>query len=202
VIRFSDLSNATLSFSTPLALVRRARIILLAGDGLGVKQTAQELGIRHKAAGNWSHRWRGADDGAEVAARLAGAPRPGASAKFTPEAICQVIALVCQDPETLGTPVSHWSQGELVRQSVVRSIIGIISHGSVGRFFRKEADLKLHRNRYWLTPKPDPGFDAKYADICAACQAAPAAAEQADRIVSIDEMTGIRRWSAPPWACR
>ena len=25
--------------------------------------------------------------------------------------------------------------------------------------FKKEADLKPHRIRYWLTPKPDPGFD-------------------------------------------
>jgi hypothetical protein len=28
-----------------------------------------------------------------------------------------------------------------------------------GAFFRKEADLKPHRVRYWLTPKPDPAVD-------------------------------------------
>jgi hypothetical protein len=57
--------------------------------------------------------------------------------------------------------------------------------------FKKEADLKPHRNRYWLTAKPDPAFDTKCADICAVYQAA-AAAEQGGQTVSIDEMTGIQ----------
>ena len=43
-----------------------------------------------------------------------------------------------------------------------------------GAFFKKEADLKPHRFRYWLTPKPDPAFDAKCADICEVYKAAPA----------------------------
>ena len=58
--------------------------------------------------------------------------------------------------------------------------------------FKKEAELKPHRNRYWLTPKPDPEFDTKCADICAVYQAAPTAAEQGVQTVSIDEMTGIQ----------
>ena len=60
------------------------------------------------------------------------------------------------------------------------------------RNLKKEADLKPHRNRYWLTPKPDPEFDTKCADICAVYQAAPTAAEQGVQTVSIDEMTGIQ----------
>ena len=59
-------------------------------------------------------------------------------------------------------------------------------------FLRKEADLQPHLNRYWLTPKPDPDFDAKCADICAVYQAASAAAGQGVQTVSIDEMTGIQ----------
>src|ERR1051326_2566701 len=60
-----------------------------------------------------------------------------------------------------------------------------------GALFKKEADLKPHRIRYWLTPKPDPAFDAKCADICAVYKAG-ASADDAHRIVSIDEMTGIQ----------
>jgi transposase len=60
-----------------------------------------------------------------------------------------------------------------------------------GAFFKKEADLKPHRFRYWLTPKPDPAFDAKCADICAVYKAAPGA-DETHRIVSIDEKTGIQ----------
>jgi hypothetical protein len=73
--------------------------------------------------------------------------------------------------------------------------------------FKKEADLKPHRNRYWLTAKPDPDFETKCADICAVYQAASTAAEQGVthsacgtqafpnaevQTVSIDEMTGIQ----------
>src|SRR6266581_3269721 len=60
-----------------------------------------------------------------------------------------------------------------------------------GAFFKKEADLKPHRVRYRLTPKPDPAFDAKCADICEVYKAA-ATADDARRTVSIDEMTGIQ----------
>ena len=60
-----------------------------------------------------------------------------------------------------------------------------------GAFFKKEADLKPHRVRYWLTPKPDPAFDTKCADICKVYKAA-AGADDIHRTVSIDEMTGIQ----------
>jgi len=44
----------------------------------------------------------------------------------------------------------------------------------------------------WLTPKPDPAFDSKCADICAVYRAAAEAEPDAVRTVSIDEMTGIQ----------
>ena len=46
--------------------------------------------------------------------------------------------------------------------------------------------------RGWLTPKPDPEFDTKCADICTVYVAAPEAAEQGIRTVSIDEMSGVQ----------
>jgi hypothetical protein len=118
-----------------------------------------------------------------VAARLSDAPRRGAPAKFTPEVICQIMALACKDPETLDVPISHWSQSELARQSVARGIVESISHCSGRALFRKDATLKPHLNRYWLTAKSDPGFNTKCADICAVYHAAPAAGRtgRADR---------------------
>ena len=65
-----------------------------------------------------------------------------------------------------------------------------ISHGSVGRFL-KEADLKPHRVRNWLTPKPDPEFETKCADVCTVYHDA-AATQQDVRTVSVDEMTGVQ----------
>jgi len=58
--------------------------------------------------------------------------------------------------------------------------------------FLKGSALKPHRIRYWLTPKPDPDFEAKSAGVCAAYLEAPAAAEKGVRTVSIDEMTGVQ----------
>ena len=46
--------------------------------------------------------------------------------------------------------------------------------------------------RGWLTPKPDPEFDTKCADICTVYHEAPAAARRDVRTVSIDEMTGVQ----------
>ncbi len=60
-----------------------------------------------------------------------------------------------------------------------------------GALFKKEADLKPHRVRYWLTPKPDPAFETKCADICAVYKDA-ATADESHRTISIDEKTGIQ----------
>jgi transposase len=46
--------------------------------------------------------------------------------------------------------------------------------------------------RGWLTPKPDPEFETKCADIGTVYHDAPAAAQQDVRTVSIDEMTGVQ----------
>jgi putative transposase len=71
---------------------------LLASDGWGVSQTAEELGIWRKTAGHWRRRWVRAETSAGAAERLSDAPRCGAPATFTPEQICQIMALACEDP--------------------------------------------------------------------------------------------------------
>ena len=132
-----ELSALVRAHSTPQKLAERCRIILLAASGLGISETAEELGIWRKTAGEWRRRWRNADTAAGVAARLSDAPRCGAPATFTPEVICRIMAMACEDPETLDVPISHWSQSELARQAVARGIVDRISHGSVGRFLKK-----------------------------------------------------------------
>jgi len=118
-----ELNDLVRVHSTPQRLVERARIVLLAAAGLGIEEAAQQLGIWRKTAGHWRRRWRDAAPSAGVAARLSDAPRSGAPATFTPETICQIMALACEDPETLDVPISHWSQSELARQSVARGIV-------------------------------------------------------------------------------
>jgi transposase len=138
-----ELNNLVRAHSTPQKLAERARIVLLAAAGVGIAETAKQLGIWRKTAGHWRRRCLNAAATAGVAARLSDAPRRGAPAKFTPEAICQIMALACKDPETLEVPVSHWSQIELARQSVALAIVERISHGSVARFLKKSPTLSL-----------------------------------------------------------
>ena len=177
--------------STPQQLAVRARMILHAADGTRVRASARELGVWPKTVRYWRKRWRRAAEGQSVPERLADAPRSGAPATYTPEQICAVIAMTCEKPSESERPISHWSQREIADEAMRRGLGAEHLAALSGAFFKKEADLKPHRVRYWLTPKPDPAFDTKCADICKVYKAA-AGADDTHRTVSIDEMTGIQ----------
>jgi transposase len=132
-----ELNALVRAHATPQKLAERARIILFAAAGLGIDETARRLGIWRKTAGHWRRRWREAATSSGVAARLCDAPRCGAPATFTPEQICAIVALACEQPaEQSKLPLSHWSRGELARWAVERGIVDGISNSSVGRFFK------------------------------------------------------------------
>ena len=115
-----------------------------------------------------------------------------APATFTAEQICAVVAMTCERPEDSDRPISQWSQREIADEAMRRGIIPQVSQRSVGRFLkRSRPSTASARLRHWLTPKPDPAFDAKCADICEVYKAA-AGSDQTHRTVSIDEMTGIQ----------
>jgi len=60
--------------------------------------------------------------------------------------------------------------------------------------FWGQADLKPHRSRYWLTPKPaDPtDFADQVATVCDVYAAAPLLEATGTRVFSTDEMTGVQ----------
>jgi transposase len=132
-----ELTALTRAHSTPQKLAERAQIVLLAADGVSVTGTAQQLGIWRKTASTWRKRWREADAAKSTAERLGDEPRSGAPDKFTPEQVCAIIALACEDPKDSALPISQWSQSEVARQAVKRGIVSSISHGSVGRIFKR-----------------------------------------------------------------
>ena len=184
-----DLQRLARAHKTPRTLAGRASMILLAAAGDAVHATARQVGVWPKVVRRWRARWLSVPAAPSIAARLADAPRRGTPATFTPEQICAIMALACEPAEKSNLPLSHWSQSELAGEAVRRGIVQKISHGSVGRFL-KEADLKPHRVRNWLTPKPDPEFEQKCADVCTVYHDA-AATQQDVRTVSADEMTGV-----------
>src|SRR5215207_837882 len=124
-------------------LVRRARIILEAASGANNDQIATLLGIDRGTVRTWRMRWLEALPRLKAAEKRAGGgggdddddddddddervvsglveevlvdePRSGKPATFTPEQICQIVALACEEPrEESGRPISHWSTTEL-----------------------------------------------------------------------------------------
>jgi transposase-like protein len=123
--------------STPQQLALRARMMLHAAEGIGVRASARELGVWPKTIRYWRKRWREAADGQSVRERLADAQRPGAPATFTPEQICALVAMTCEKPSESERPISHWSQREIADEAMRRGLIPSISQRSVGFFLKK-----------------------------------------------------------------
>ena len=124
--------------STPQQLALRARIIMQAADGVGVRASARELGVWPKTVRYWRKRWRAASDRQPVPERLADAQRSGAPATFTAEQICALVAMTCEKPSKSERPISHWSQREIADEAIRRGLISNISQRSVGRFLKKK----------------------------------------------------------------
>ena len=131
-----ELERLIRSPSTPQLLARRARMIVMAADGVSVGETAQQLGVWRKGVSSWRARWL-AGGGETATERLADAPRSGAPATITPEQICAIVALACERPEDGGVPLSQWSASDLAREAVRRGIVTSISPRSVGRFLKR-----------------------------------------------------------------
>ena len=124
--------------STPQALARRARMILMAGDGAEVGETAEQLGVWRKTVSQWRGRWLASSGrSASPAERLRDAPRSGAPARITAEQICAIVALACERPSESARPLSHWSQQELADEAMKRGLVEQISQRSVGRFLKR-----------------------------------------------------------------
>jgi transposase len=136
-----ELERLVRAFTTGQQLALRARIVLAAGDGLNNLQIARELGVDDETPGHWRGRWlqfRDVSlDDLSVAGRLADAPREGAPAKFTPEQVCQIIAMACEMPADSGRPISQWSHRELADEIVRRGIVESISPRHAGRLLKR-----------------------------------------------------------------
>jgi len=137
----AELERLVRAYSTGQQLALRARIVLLAGDGWNNLQIARELGVDDETPGHWRRRWlQFAEvplDEVNVAKRLADLPKAGAPPKFTPEQICQIIALACEKPADCGRPISQWSHGELADEIVRRGIVQSISPRHAGRLLKR-----------------------------------------------------------------
>jgi transposase len=94
--------------------VKRARVILLAQEGLRIPEIAARLDICIKTARLWLHRFttlgiRGLDE----------SPRAGRPRIYPPEQVAVVIETALTKPETLGLPFACWTLDRLAAYIVV-----------------------------------------------------------------------------------
>jgi len=122
------------------ALVRRARVVLLADMGYSNVEIARQVPMDEEAVGLWRRRWVGWHntplDDVCVAERLADAPRPGHQARLSAEQVCQILALACEQPSGSGRPISQWSHRELADEIVRRGITDRISPRHASRLLK------------------------------------------------------------------
>jgi putative transposase len=156
----STLQSMARSSTCPQAVAQRARMILLAFDGLENRDIAEQVGCERHAVGPWRLRWIAVFDRlihAECCEKpsalpnaiqelLSDLPRSGRPGKFTAEQVTQILAVACEDPEKSGRPVTHWTPTELADEVVKRKIVESISARQVGRF--------LKSGRPEATPQP------------------------------------------------
>jgi transposase len=135
----------------PQAISLRARLVLAAVDGQGPSEAGREVGCSRNVARLWRERFAQAQQGWGEAADkwdhgvltekvldvLEDRERPGAPSTFTPEQLCQIMAVAIEKPEECGRPISHWSARELADEATRRKIVPSISPRQVGRFLKK-----------------------------------------------------------------
>lgn len=143
------LSKFSRSRTLPARQVQRAKIILLAADGLNNMQISGQVGLGQDSVSKWRSRFVKAlpllREVAEkdpshledaVTSFLDDCPRPGQPSHYTDEQIIKILEIACRDPEELGYETSHWSLNQLVSAVVKEGIVDSISAKTISRFLK------------------------------------------------------------------
>jgi transposase len=171
--------------SSPQALVRRARIVLLAHQRQVNAQIAAALGCSVTTVRTWRRRFVAGGMPA-----LPDRPRSGRPQVYGPDVRLAVVATATSAPPE-GTSV--WTHG-----MIAANLAGTgISPSQVGRILAG-LDLAPHRVRGWLNRRDDGQFWAQAAAVCDIYLNPPPATV----VICIDEKTGIqakhRRYAQQP----
>ena len=133
--------------SAPARVVERARVVLLAAEGLENKQIVRRMGITPEKAARWRKRFLAGG----IAALQKDAPRPGRTRTITDRRVKKVVEMTLHRKPANAT---HWS---------TRTMAAGISEASVRRIWRAHG-LKPHQVRTFKLSR-DPKFTEKLEDI-------------------------------------
>jgi putative transposase len=127
--------------STPQQLALRARIVLLASQGLNNEQVGRELQAGVDTVRYWRQRWLAGQaiplSELSVEERLHDLPRAGKPSALTADQLCQITALACEKPEQSERPISHWSGREIADEIMKRGIVAHISPRHAARLLKR-----------------------------------------------------------------
>ncbi len=181
----AELVRLTRRPSVAAGLARRARIVLLAADGVPLSRIAQESRSDRKTVRTWVDRFRtGGVEG------LRDRPRPGRPSLFTLAVVLYLVRLARDLPDQRGRSLGLWDCTELARQLVRDRIVAAISSQTVQRLLAARR-LKPWRWRYWLHPKGprDAAFVQRVREVADLTTRALAPDEM---VLSVDEMTSLQ----------
>jgi transposase len=154
--------------------VQRARLVLLAADGMSNAAIGRALSIRENTVRTW--RGRFVDHGMAGLEDLARSGRPRV---YGPDVHLRIVATVTRELPEADSQWSHRLLAEdLADDGICASQIGRILAG---------LDLKPHRVRGWLTRRASPDFFIKAAAVCDLYLNPP----PGSIVVCIDEKTAI-----------
>lgn len=191
--------------TTPIALLKRAQIILYAASN-STYYVVNNLKISWKTVQKWVDRWQKytvefskINEKSKHELRslivecLSDRPRSGKPSKFTPEQVLKIFNLACLKPQQFHLPISHWSSRSLAQQAMKMGIVEKISHSKIS-IFLNQAELKPHRSQYWLNSRARNAedFDTRVRDICCLYKGAIELYKKGIHIVSVDEKSGIQ----------
>jgi hypothetical protein len=151
---FQTLQSAARKYTSPYKEVVRAKVILLAAQGLDNNQIGASLSLPRQIVSKWRKRF--------FQDRLTGLidqPRRGRPPLFPPELVVAVKALACELPATTGLPLSRFSRNDLVAEVVNRGLVAQISGTTLWRWLNQDAIRPWH-HRSWIFPR-DPDFEFK-----------------------------------------
>ncbi|HTV05393.1 MAG TPA: IS630 family transposase [Acidobacteriaceae bacterium] len=135
--------------SMPARLVERARIVLLAADGMENKQIARRMNLTEKKTARWRSRFLAGG----IAALQKDAPRPGKPRTITDGQVKRVVEMTLHQKPANAT---HWSTRTM-------ALAAGISEASVRRIWHAQG-LKPHLVRTFKLSR-DPRFTEKLEDI-------------------------------------
>jgi transposase len=166
------LEEITRTRTAPFRAVQRARLILLAAEGMENKTIAQEIRLSRVMVIQWRKRF--------AESRLEGledTPRSGKKPRYTQDTERRILSLLDTDPPS---GYASWN-GNLVAQQ-----LGDVSADQVWRILRKHS-IHLQRRHSWCV-STDPEFTQKAADIVGLYLDPP----QNAVVISVDEKPAIQ----------